>query len=123
MADIAWTCRRTALEVLVAVAPEAVDIVTSEALHGLSTHKKMAPASVVARVQWFSSLDGQLDPWRATPHIMFEWCTRRAITLDASGDKLGAARVRARGRAQLGDWPLFHGVLYCSDLESKESQQ
>ena len=116
LADIAWTCRRTALEVLVAVAPEAVDVVTSEALHGLSTHKKMAPASVVARVQWFSSLDGQLDPWRATPHIMFEWCTRRAITLDASGDKLGAARVRARGRAQLGDWPLFHGVLYCSDL-------
>ena len=79
LADIAWTCRRTALEVLVAVAPEAVDVVTSEALHGLSTHKKMAPASVVARVQWFSSLDGQLDPWRATPHIMFEWCTRRAI--------------------------------------------
>ena len=116
LADIAWTCRRTALEVLVAVAPEAVDIVTSEALHGLSTHKKLAPASVVARVQWFLFLDEQLNPWRATPHIMFEWCMRRAIALDASGDKFGAARVRARGRAQLGDWPLFHGVLYCSDL-------
>lgn len=57
LADVAWTCRRAALEALVVIAPEDIDIAASDALRGLSTHARFYPTGATFRSQCYVSLE------------------------------------------------------------------
>mmetsp|Transcript_31992 Transcript_31992/g.98727 ORF Transcript_31992/g.98727 Transcript_31992/m.98727 type:complete len:1622 (-) Transcript_31992:999-5864(-) len=113
LSDVSWACRRKAVEVLTALEPMDVDIATSEALRALLVRSKRKTTS-----SWFAVLEDDLKPWRATPFITFEWFVRWAVSLEAAGRDRAAARVRCRGRARVGNWPLLQGILYCADCQS-----
>ena len=118
LADVAWTCRRAALEALVVIAPEDIDIAASDALRGLSTHARFYPTGATFRSQCYVSLEKILKPWHATPYIICEWFLRQAVVLDTADEEIDARASRCKGRLHVGrHWPLYCGILCCGDIK------